>query len=161
MKVNKKGLTALSIILALALVLFGVWRSRALTCRECTTECGGRLGEVRWCKQECHTINTPSAPTNLSASEVEDDRIGIYPWIPTLKFVWTDNSNKEASFVIERAQDRSGPWEEIAEVPANVTSFLLDWRPEGPPGYYGPWYYRVRARNSCGESEPSNVLRRA
>jgi hypothetical protein len=86
----------------------------------------------------------------------------------SVELIWIDNSDDEESFVIERTEDRSGPWEELADLPANSTSYVLARssviiRAGGKEGWYwveavGPSFYRVKARNICGDSEPSNVL---
>ena len=61
-----------------------------------------------------------------------------------------------ADYQVERAGNPSGPWQIIA---ANVDEAFTQYRPqfadENVPA--GTWYYRVRARNASGFSEPSNV----
>jgi hypothetical protein len=61
-----------------------------------------------------------------------------------------------SSYQVERAAADTGPWEVIS---ANVDEALTQYRPdfadENVPA--GTWYYRVRARNDAGMSDPSNV----
>lgn len=58
---------------------------------------------------------------------------------------------------IERAPSVNGPWQFVAR---RIKEDLVQYRPlfadETAPG--GEWFYRVRAGNESGESEPSNVV---
>jgi hypothetical protein len=62
-----------------------------------------------------------------------------------------------ASYTVERAPKADGPWM-IAG--ANIDESFVQYRPlfndESAPK--GNWYYRVRAKNEAGLSEPSNVV---
>jgi subtilisin family serine protease len=88
------------------------------------------------------TINqapaTPAAPTNLVGSKL--NKTGA-------RLTWTDNSNNETGFIIER-EEKIGPnWSGLTQftVGANVTTFT-----DNPgPGHYR---YRVRAYNAVGAS---------
>ncbi len=64
---------------------------------------------------------------------------------------WTDNSATETGFKIERYTYPATDWIQVATVPANTTFFQ--------PGILNPWtsYFRVRATNSFGDSDYSNV----
>lgn len=90
------------------------------------------------------TTTPPAAPSNLALSVISSAQINL---------AWTDNSNNETGFNIERALDRAGPWTSIALTAANATSFyntgLL------PNTYY---YYRVSATNSAGSSAVSTAV---
>ena len=59
-------------------------------------------------------------------------------------------------YQVERARKQGGPWQIIA---TNVDEAFTQYRPEfadeNVPA--GKWYYRVRAQNGSGQSEPSNV----
>jgi hypothetical protein len=59
-------------------------------------------------------------------------------------------------YQLERARKQGGPWQIIA---TNVDEAFTQYRPEfadeNVPA--GKWYYRVRAQNGSGRSEPSNL----
>ena len=61
-----------------------------------------------------------------------------------------------ASYTVERAPKADGPWSVAGE---NIDESFAQYRPlfndESAPK--GNWYYRVRAKNEAGLSEPSNV----
>ncbi len=61
------------------------------------------------------------------------------------------------SYTVERAPKASGPWTVAGE---GIDESFVQYRPlfadESAPA--GNWYYRVRARNASGVSEPSNVF---
>jgi subtilisin family serine protease len=86
----------------------------------------------------------PAAPTSLAASAVNSSRIDL---------AWTDNSNNEDAFAIERCTGAECTnFAEHAVVGANVASY-------SDAGLAGSTTYRyqVRARNGAGDSEYSNV----
>lgn len=89
----------------------------------------------------------PSAPTGLTFAPLGATK-GAH-------LTWTDNSNNETAFAIERSQNSpTGTFTEIATVGSNVTAYddtsgALDWT--------SSWYYRVRARNTGGTSSPTSV----
>jgi hypothetical protein len=58
---------------------------------------------------------------------------------------------------VERAPDTNGPWTVVG---ANVDESLVQYRPlfSDTSAGKGNWFYRVRARNSAGASEPSNLV---
>ncbi len=62
-----------------------------------------------------------------------------------------------AGYAIERASRRNGPWTTIAE---NVDESFTQYQPlfSDETVTRGRWFYRVRARNPAGVSEPSNVV---
>jgi hypothetical protein len=91
-------------------------------------------------------IVTPLAPTNLVATSTTTARVDL---------TWTDNSNNEASFVIERSEDFGTTFIEVATLAPDTQSYsdlgLL-------PGW--PYFYQVSARNSAGSSSvagPANT----
>ena len=61
------------------------------------------------------------------------------------------------SYTVERAPKADGPWTVAG---ANIDESFVQYRPlfndESAPE--GNWYYRVRAKNDAGHSEPSNVV---
>jgi hypothetical protein len=85
----------------------------------------------------------PVAPGNLVASAVSSSQINL---------AWTDNSNNETGFIVERALLSTGPWTQVATTSANIAS----WANAGltPTTTY---YYRVKAYNSVGNSAYSNL----
>jgi mannan endo-1,4-beta-mannosidase len=62
-----------------------------------------------------------------------------------------------SSYQVERAARRDGDWQIIA---SNVDEALTQYRPQFADENIetGKWFYRVRARNESGLSEPSNVV---
>ena len=85
--------------------------------------------------------STPSAPSNLSVSTQSATSIRI---------TWTDNSNNETGFKIER-KTSGGNYSQIATVNANITSYTNTGLSSNTR-----YYYRVRAYNSAGDSLYSN-----
>jgi transcriptional regulator CtsR len=81
--------------------------------------------------------STPTAPSNLSASAQSSTSIRI---------TWTDNSNNETGFKIER-KTSGGNYSQIATVNANTTSYTNTGLSSDTR-----YYYRVRAYNSAGDS---------
>ncbi|MFO0981466.1 MAG: fibronectin type III domain-containing protein [Planctomycetota bacterium] len=66
----------------------------------------------------------------------------------SVRVVWSDRSNNEAGFDVQREHRVGGSWTEttiVATVGANVTSIV------DQPGI-GRWRYRVRAFNAAGTS---------
>lgn len=60
-------------------------------------------------------------------------------------------------YQVERAPAESGPWQIVAsDVDEAFAQYRPDFSDENVPS--GKWYYRVRAKNSAGLSEPSNVV---
>jgi C1A family cysteine protease/predicted secreted protein len=70
----------------------------------------------------------------------------------TISLTWTDNSNNESGFEIERSPDGLGDWAQIAVVGRNVNA-ISDGGLAGNTTYY----YRVRAYNTNGHSSYSTV----
>ena len=62
-----------------------------------------------------------------------------------------------ANYIVERAPKAEGPWQVIGD---GVDESFTQYRPQftDESVLAGKWFYRVRARNSVGVSEPSNVV---
>jgi galactose oxidase-like protein/fibronectin type III domain protein/Kelch motif protein len=85
---------------------------------------------------------TPAAPTNLTATAASSSQINLS---------WTDNSNNETGFKIERSSNGTN-FTQIATVAANIKAYT-DTGLTASTKYY----YRVRAYNSAGNSAYSNT----
>ena len=86
----------------------------------------------------------PAAPTNLAANAPDSS---------TVNLTWTDNSNNESGFIIERKTGSGGTYAQIAMVGANVTSYA-DQSVTAATTYF----YRVRAMNDAGASAYSATV---
>lgn len=93
---------------------------------------------------ECFVVSVacPGAPANLITNANSNTQIGLN---------WTDNSDNETGFMIERRPAGSAAFELIATVGANVTSYINDGLPCGTS-----YYYRIMAYNDDGNSGYSN-----
>lgn len=83
-----------------------------------------------------------AAPSNLTASAVSASQINLS---------WTDNTNDETGFKIERKTGINGAHSQIATVGANVTSYTntsLSWGTQ--------YFFIVRATNATADSTVSN-----
>jgi endonuclease/exonuclease/phosphatase family metal-dependent hydrolase len=80
----------------------------------------------------------PAAPSNLALSAVSARQITL---------TWTDNSNNELTFKIERKTGAGGTYAQIGAVSANVTKFN-----DTTTSANTLYFYRVRANNSSGDS---------
>lgn len=89
------------------------------------------------------TYQGPQAPSGLTVSETTVNSITIS---------WTDNSNNEQGFRIER-RTGSGNYEQIATVGANVKTYKNTGLSQGTT-----YRYRVRAYNASGNSPYSNEV---
>jgi subtilisin family serine protease len=87
------------------------------------------------------TPQPPNAPSGLSATAVSSSRIDL---------AWTDNSNDESGFRIER-RTASGSYSQIAQVGSNTRTFSNTSLASGTQ-----YFYRVVAYNSAGNSSYSN-----
>lgn len=85
----------------------------------------------------------PAAPSSLTATASGTSTINV---------AWTDNSNNETGFKLERKTGSAGTWSEIAgAIPANTISFSNTGLTAGTT-----YYYRVRSYNGAGNSSYSN-----
>jgi titin len=88
-------------------------------------------------------LQAPAAPTNLGATR-QPNRISL---------TWTDSSNNETGFSIERSPDGK-VFSQIATVAQNIRTYV-----DTSPGSDKFVHYRVRAFNQAGNSAYSNVLK--
>jgi hypothetical protein len=86
----------------------------------------------------------PTAPTNLTAALVGNSG--------QVNLTWTDNSNNETGFQVERSTNGS-TFAVIATTAANTTSYRDSSAVKGQQ-----YFYRVAAKNSVGLSGYSNVV---
>lgn len=90
------------------------------------------------------TLDTiPDAPSGLATEVLSDSSI---------KLTWTDNSDNEASFQIERMKDGTGTWTQVRSERANAVTWTDAFLTK-KTGYS----YRIKARNTIGDSAWSNV----
>jgi hypothetical protein len=88
--------------------------------------------------------NIPAAPTNLTATTVSQNQINL---------TWTDNSNDETGFRIERKSISAVAYAPVTTVGRNVTNFA---NTELSPNT--TYLYRVQAFNLGGDSDYSNSV---
>lgn len=99
-------------------------------------------------------LEVPAAPGNLVLTVHTTGR-GKNKVISSVDLNWTDNSDNEDNFFIERCEEtgkgknKNCPWAQIDQTGANVRSY------SDAPGN-GTFKYRVRAHNAAGESAYSN-----
>jgi hypothetical protein len=84
----------------------------------------------------------PAAPSNLAAAAVSASQV---------KLTWTDNATNETGFKLYRSSDGVN-WVLFAQVGPNTTAYT--WGGAAPGGTY---YFRVRATNASGDSDPSST----
>ncbi len=85
----------------------------------------------------------PKAPGNLLAARLS---------LSSIQLRWSDNSNNENGFIVERSTDGATGWTDVATLEANVTAHTDGGLPPDTAHYY-----RVLAYNAYGESAYSNV----
>jgi len=84
----------------------------------------------------------PEKPTNLTSTVISSSHIDLS---------WTDNSNDETGFKIERKTGTGGAYTQIATVGSNVATYS-----DTGLTVNTTYYYRVRACNTSGDSGYSN-----
>lgn len=88
-------------------------------------------------------LTIPNAPSGLTALAVSADQINLS---------WTDNSDNEDGFKIERSKDNTSNWEQIATVGADVETYDNSGLSSNTK-----YYYRIRSYNTAGNSDYSNT----
>jgi titin len=89
------------------------------------------------------TTTLPEAPSSLVATSTSSTSISLS---------WVDNSNNETGFRIERGTTSTGPFTELAATSEGVTAYSNKDLTASTT-----YYYRVRANNSAGDSDYSDV----
>lgn len=102
---------------------------------------GGRINAYNALMALISPPTPPNAPSNLNVLAVSSSRIDLS---------WSDNSNNETGFKIERRTE-TGSYVEIAIVGANITSYSDIGLSESTR-----YYYRIRSYNNAGYSDYSN-----
>jgi hypothetical protein len=87
--------------------------------------------------------NGPVAPSGLTITTLQSNRVII---------AWTDNSNNETGFKIQRKGD-TGAYVDVATTGANITTYNDFGLTDGTV-----YYYRVCATNAAGDSAYSNEV---
>ena len=100
----------------------------------------GILKDMGWPGGCASVLN---APSNLNASALSQTQI---------KLTWNDNSSDETGFKIERSLDGSTGWSQIGVTLANVAVYT-----DTNLTCNTPYFYRVRAYNTSGDSSYSNT----
>jgi uncharacterized delta-60 repeat protein len=100
-------------------------------------------GNSTYSNESCATtLSPPNAPTNLNATAISGNQINLS---------WTDNSNNETGFKVERKTGIGGTYSQIATVGTNITTYSNTSLAAGTE-----YCYRVRATNANGDSAYSN-----
>jgi uncharacterized repeat protein (TIGR01451 family) len=86
----------------------------------------------------------PAAPSDLAVSLTSQTAITL---------TWTDNSDNEDGFKVERSPDGSSDWTEVGTVGADATTYM-----DTGLTCETPYYYRAYAHNADGNSDYSNVI---
>ena len=93
--------------------------------------------------QNAATAQPPAPPSGLTATAASSTQINLR---------WTDNSNNENNFRIERSTDGGTTWSFLSNATANATSFSNTGLTASTT-----YHYRVRAENATGNSGFSNT----
>jgi fibronectin type 3 domain-containing protein len=89
-------------------------------------------------------LDAPAAPSNLTITSLLTNRVSLS---------WSDNSNNEIGFKIQRKTGATGTYVDIRTTGANATSYTDNDTALRDGTVY---YYRVCATNATGDSEFSN-----
>ena len=104
---------------------------------------GGNNGYAESAAVSTPTVTLPLAPSSLKGTALSKGGIGL---------TWTDNSNNETSFQLDR-KTGSGAWERLATLPSNSKAFT-----DTTTVRLNTYSYSVRASNAAGFSSSSNAI---
>src|SRR5260370_33900437 len=88
-------------------------------------------------------LDGPAAPSKLTITSVVSNKVSLS---------WTDNSNNETGFKIQRKTGVTGTYVTIVTTGANVTTYNDSTVTDGTL-----YYYQVSATNATGRSEERRV----
>ena len=89
-------------------------------------------------------LDGPAAPSNLTITSILSNKVSLS---------WTDNSNNETGFKIQRKTGATGTYATITTTGANVTAYNDTAVTDGTV-----YFYRVSATNATGDSAFSNEV---
>ncbi len=105
-----------------------------------STSSTGRVDNIRVTVD--YTSNPPTPPSSLTATAFSSSQINL---------AWTDNSNDEQAFKIERSTDGS-TFSQISSVTKDITSYQNTGLNANTQ-----YWYKIRANNTAGDSSYSNT----
>ena len=110
-----------------------------------TAGTGGQyVGSFHWFSFTSTGVSPlPASPSNLNALAAGPTAVNL---------TWTDNSNNETGFIIERQTGSSGTWQPLTTTAAGAVAYT-----DTTAGAGTTYTYRVRATNSAGDSANSNL----
>ena len=104
---------------------------------------GGGIGNWNWFRFIPTGVTPPPAvPTNLGATA---------PTSSSVNLTWSDNSNNETGFRVERKTGVAGAWQLLTTTAANATSYQ-----DNTVAATTQYFYRVRSTGAGGDSGSSN-----
>ena len=108
------------------------------------TDSGSVYDHFTLLKNNSSTPVPPAAPDQLAGTASSTNQIDL---------AWRDNADNEDEYIIERSLDSKG-WASAATLAADSTSYS-----DASLNQATTYYYRVKARNSAGNSPYSNTAR--
>ena len=115
------------------------------TCRVSAVNAVGYTSPESWIVAHANVIPpTPSAPVGLTIASATTAKIVL---------IWTDNSNNETGFKVERKISPSTVWNRVATVAADTTTYTSNNVTAGVT-----YFFRVKATNSVNDSASSNEV---
>src|SRR5207248_6476136 len=103
------------------------------------------------------TSATPDTATTPTPAHSLHDALPIYLTATAvsttqINLSWSDNSNNETGFIVERSPDGTDTWTQVGTPAANATTFQNTGLTAGTK-----YFYRVRATNGGTDSANSTV----